>query len=60
MENEKNSLNGVAGTWTDAQRKLLFKLMQENDLQTQDMEESLNFPMSDLSVHLVPVSGRQT
>ena len=50
MENEKNSLNGVSGTWTDAQRKLLFKLMQENDLQTQDMEESLNFPMSDLSV----------
>ena len=50
MENEKNSLNGVSGTWTDSQRRLLFKLMQENDLQTQDMEESLNFPMSDLSV----------
>lgn len=50
MENEKSSLNGVSGTWTDAQRKLLFKLMQENDLKTEDMEESLNFPMSDLSV----------
>ena len=50
MENEKNSLNGVSGTWTDAQRRLLFKLMQESDLKTEDMEESLNFPMSDLSV----------
>ena len=50
MENEKNSLNGVSGTWTDSQRRLLFKLMQENYWEAEDMEASLGFSMSELSV----------
>ena len=50
MENDKNFMNGVAGTWTDAQRRLLFKLMQENDWEAEDMEASLGFSMSELSV----------
>ncbi len=50
MENEKSMLNMVAGTWTDAQRKLLFSLMEKEDWGKEDMEESLGFSMSELSV----------
>ena len=50
MENEKNFMNSINGTWTDAQRRLLFKLMQENDWEAEDMEASLGFSMSELSV----------
>ena len=38
------------GTWTDAQRKLLFGLMHKSMLTAEDMEASLKFPMSELSV----------
>ena len=39
-----------SGIWTDAQRKLLFNLMNKADFSREDMEESLKFPMSELSV----------
>ena len=38
------------GTWTDAQRKLLFGLMHKSGLTVTEMEASLEFPMSELSV----------
>ena len=39
-----------SGTWTDAQRKLLFGLMHKSGLTVTEMEASLEFPMSELSV----------
>ena len=38
------------GTWTEPQRKLLFSLMEKNSLTKEDMEDSLGFPMSELSL----------
>ena len=38
------------GTWTEPQRKLLFSLMEKNSLTKEDMEDSLKFPMSELSL----------
>lgn len=43
-------MNSEKGSWTDAQRKLLFGLMHKSDLTAEDMEASLKFPMSELSV----------
>ena len=39
-----------SGTWTDAQRKLLFGLMHKSMLTAEDMEATLKFPMSELSM----------
>jgi hypothetical protein len=43
-------MNTGIGSWTDAQRKLLFSLMGKVDFTKEDMEASLKFPMSELSV----------
>ena len=43
-------MNSNGGSWTDAQRKLLFSLMGKVDFTKEDMEASLKFPMSELSV----------
>ena len=43
-------MNTEIGSWTDSQRKLLFGLMHKSDLTAEDMEASLKFPMSELSV----------
>ena len=43
-------MNSEKGSWTDSQRKLLFGLMHKSDLTAEDMEASLKFPMSELSV----------
>ena len=43
-------MNSNVGSWTDAQRKLLFSLMGKVDFTKEDMEASLRFPMSELSV----------
>ena len=43
-------MNSNVGSWTDAQRKLLFSLMNKVDFSKEDMEASLKFPMSELSV----------
>ena len=43
-------MNTGIGSWTDAQRKLLFSLMGKVDFTKEDMEASLRFPMSELSV----------
>ena len=43
-------MNTGIGSWTDAQRKLLFSLMNKVDFSREDMEASLKFPMSELSV----------
>ena len=43
-------MNTGIGSWTDAQRKLLFSLMNKVDFSKEDMEASLKFPMSELSV----------
>ena len=46
----KKMMNTGIGSWTDAQRKLLFSLMGKVDFTKEDMEASLKFPMSELSV----------
>jgi hypothetical protein len=38
------------GSWTEGQRKMLFSLMEKVDFSKEDMENSLKFPMSELSV----------
>ena len=43
-------MNSNVGSWTEAQRKLLFSLMGKVDFTKEDMEASLKFPMSQLSV----------
>ena len=43
-------MNSNVGSWTEAQRKMLFSLMGKVDFAKEDMEASLKFPMSQLSV----------
>ena len=43
-------MNTGKGTWTEGQRKMLFSLMEKVDFSKEDMENSLKFPMSELSV----------
>lgn len=48
-EVEKMMNTGI-GSWTENQRKKLFSLMNKEDFSKEDMEASLKFPMSELSV----------
>ena len=47
--NAEDFMNENPGSWTDAQRKLLFTLLSENNMKAEALERALEFPMSDLS-----------
>ena len=47
--NAEDFMNENPGSWTDAQRKLLFKLFADGNVKVEDVERLL-FPLSELSV----------